>query len=197
VTAPGQPGSAREACVPAARLPAMTRSLFPGDVSAVANGQLLCPAAEADGQVRAAAQQPSPAAAVREFHGALGYPVSESSCLPDEGLRDLRRMLLAEEAQGADEAVADTDVAYGTALTYRVGLDAVIAEVHRANVTKDRGTTGKAVKGDRFGPADVRAVVDRREDSQEQACAGLGLRYLPGETPLPGPDHVAGQDARS
>ncbi len=47
-------------------------------------------------------------------------------------------------------------VAYGTALAYGVDLDAVIEEVHRANMSKARRrrTTivrdGKAVKGARF-----------------------------------------------
>ena len=77
------------------------------------------------------------------------------------------------------EAVADDDlaaiaqeladvvyIAYGTALTYGIDLDAVIAEVHRANLSKldENGrplyrSDGKVAKGPRYQPPDIRGVL--------------------------------------
>ncbi len=56
-------------------------------------------------------------------------------------------------------------VAYGTALAYGVDLDAVVGEVHRANMTKlgldghPAVRNGKVVKGPGFRPPDVAAVI--------------------------------------
>ncbi len=56
-------------------------------------------------------------------------------------------------------------VAYGTALAYGIDLDAVIEEVHRANMSKlgDDGQPvvrdGKVVKSARFQRPDVAAVL--------------------------------------
>lgn len=58
-------------------------------------------------------------------------------------------------------------VAYGTALTYGVDLDAAVAEVHRANMTKlgpdGRPVVrdGKVLKGPAFRPPDVRFLVEK------------------------------------
>lgn len=109
---------------------------------------------------------------VREFHEHFGYPVSDRPEVPSDGLRELRRRLVAEEAREVDEALEADDlawvaheladlvyVAYGTALTYGIDLDRVIAIVHRANMTKEVGVTGKAFKGPQFVPADVTGAL--------------------------------------
>ena len=114
----------------------------------------------------------TPMDSVREFHDRFGCPTSDAPAVPSAALVDLRRRLLCEEARQADEAQEAGDlvaiaqeladvvyVAYGTALTYGIDLDSVIGAVHEANMTKERGTTGKAVKGPGFVPADVAAIL--------------------------------------
>jgi len=61
-------------------------------------------------------------------------------------------------------------VAYGTAVTYGINLDLVLAEVHRANMTK-LGPDGRPVirdgkvqKGAGFRPPDVAGVLARHAD---------------------------------
>lgn len=60
-------------------------------------------------------------------------------------------------------------VVYGTALHYGVDLDAVVAEVHRANMSKlgDDGkplrrADGKVLKGPNYRPPDVAGVLGLR-----------------------------------
>lgn len=109
----------------------------------------------------------SPADLVREFHLAFGL---DARSTPTEIAPDLaahRGGLLAEEAAEVVEVsvsgpldrlaheLADVVyVAYGTALVHGVDLDAVIAEIHRANMTKlgpngeiARRADGKVLKG--------------------------------------------------
>jgi predicted HAD superfamily Cof-like phosphohydrolase len=57
----------------------------------------------------------------------------------------------------------------GTALVYGIDLDAVIAEIHRANMTKlgpdgmvARRAAGKVLKGDHYRAPDVGAVLRRQ-----------------------------------
>jgi predicted HAD superfamily Cof-like phosphohydrolase len=65
-------------------------------------------------------------------------------------------------------------VAYGTAVTYGIDLDAVLVEIHRANMSKlgPGGVPvvrdGKVVKSEGFRPPDVAAVLSR-QDSQARA----------------------------
>ena len=127
------------------------------------------------------------AADVAEFHAAFGLPQrSEPSLDVPVDLVELRISLLEEEAQefvsaarAADlreiaDALADVVyVAYGTALTYGIDLDAVLAEVHRSNMSKLDAdgrpvlrTDGKVVKSDRYSPPDIDGVLQRQlEDS--------------------------------
>jgi predicted HAD superfamily Cof-like phosphohydrolase len=110
----------------------------------------------------------SPAAAVHEFHRALNLPIRDvpTSAIPTPE-RELRIRLIAEEAREFAEASAAHDlveiadaladlvyVTYGAALQYGIDLDAVVAEVHRANMSKvdRRGDAtmradGKVLKG--------------------------------------------------
>jgi predicted HAD superfamily Cof-like phosphohydrolase len=98
--------------------------------------------------------------------------------MPQE-LRELRIRLLEEEVGeyaaaarcedlvGIADALADVVyVAYGSALTYGLDLDAVLAEVHRSNMSKldSHGrpllrSDGKVMKGPRYRPPNVRAVL--------------------------------------
>jgi predicted HAD superfamily Cof-like phosphohydrolase len=110
-----------------------------------------------------------------EFHASFGQPFGHS----DVGHSDLRRALHQEEHEELIDAIDQCDlvaiaheladvvyVAYGTAHSLGIPLDAVIAEVHRANMTKldEDGRpvlrpNGKLLKGPSFTPADVARVL--------------------------------------
>ncbi|GAA5072846.1 putative HAD superfamily Cof-like phosphohydrolase [Thermocatellispora tengchongensis] len=120
------------------------------------------------------------ARSVREFHDKLGLGVADSPALLPPEQAELRRRLLHEEVRELDEAVESGDlvaiaheladvvyVAYGTAVTYGIDLDRVLAEIHRANMTKSPPSGGKARKGPGFVPPDV-----------------AGALYAPGQGPV-------------
>jgi predicted HAD superfamily Cof-like phosphohydrolase len=120
------------------------------------------------------------AAALAEFHQAFNLPMRQPpSADVDPALARLRVALLEEEVGefvtasergdliGIADALADiVYVAYGTALTYGIDLDAVLHEVHRSNMSK-LGTDGKplirddgkVLKSARYFPPDIESVV--------------------------------------
>lgn len=108
---------------------------------------------------------------VADFHELLGTGPASA-----EAMSAIRRALLAEEYQeyeasedardlaGIADALADmVYVAYGTARCYGFDLDAVLAEVHASNMTKEPSEVpgGKAVKGPGYRPPDIIAVLGR------------------------------------
>ncbi|MFG2813053.1 MULTISPECIES: pyrophosphohydrolase domain-containing protein [unclassified Streptomyces] len=124
----------------------------------------------------------SPARLVSEFHRAFGL---DARTIPTEIGAELaahRGELLAEEAAEVAEVsvtgpldhlaqeLADVVyVAYGTALVHGIDLDEVIAEIHRANMSKvgpdgeiARREDGKVLKGDHYRAPDVSAVLRRQ-----------------------------------
>jgi predicted HAD superfamily Cof-like phosphohydrolase len=128
-------------------------------------------------------QPMSVADAVAEFHTAFRL---QMRLLPtadiDPSLVGLRIALLEEETGefeiaalkgdlvGIADALADiVYVAYGTALTYGIGLDSVLQEVHRSNMSKLDADgqplirdDGKVLKSERYFPPDIQAVLDRQ-----------------------------------
>lgn len=125
---------------------------------------------------------PSPARYVREFHEAFGLPIARGPQWPAEPVPAQRLALLLEEVREVEKAVEESDlpglaqeladvvyVAYGTALAFGVDLDAVLCEVHRANMSKlDQDgkpivRDGKVIKSDRFRPPDVARVLREGE----------------------------------
>lgn len=124
----------------------------------------------------------SPADLVREFHRAFGLDARSRPTEVSAELAAHRGELLAEEAAEVAEVavggpldrlaheLADVVyVAYGTALIHGVDLDAVIAEVHRSNMSKlgpdgqvARRADGKVLKGEHYAPPDVSAVLRRQ-----------------------------------
>jgi predicted HAD superfamily Cof-like phosphohydrolase/GNAT superfamily N-acetyltransferase len=124
----------------------------------------------------------SPARLLREFHRTFQLPSRDQPGLPPAKLAETRQWLLDEEVTELAEAVRSGEiekvaheladvvyVAYGTALTYGIDLDAVIAEIHRSNLTKlDRDgrpvyrDDGKVARGDRYRPPDVAGVLHSR-----------------------------------
>jgi predicted HAD superfamily Cof-like phosphohydrolase len=97
-------------------------------------------------------------------------------------LAELRVRLLREEVEefadatekrdlvGIADALADVVyVAYGSAVTYGVDLDAVIREVHRSNMSKLDADgrpvlreDGKVLKSERYRPPNVGHVIDEQ-----------------------------------
>ncbi|UXY30351.1 MazG nucleotide pyrophosphohydrolase domain-containing protein [Streptomyces sp. HUAS TT20] len=124
----------------------------------------------------------SPADLVREFHLAFGLDARSRPTEVSAELAAHRGELLAEEAAEVAEVavsgpldrlaheLADVVyVAYGTALVHGVDLDAVIAEVHRSNMSKlgpdgqvARRADGKVLKGEHYAAPDVTAVLRRQ-----------------------------------
>jgi predicted HAD superfamily Cof-like phosphohydrolase len=121
----------------------------------------------------------SPADLVREFHHAFGLDARSTPVEVDPQLAAHRGELLAEEAAEVAEVAVDGPldklaheladvvyVAYGTALVHGIDLDQVIAEIHRANMSKigpdgqvARRADGKVLKGEHYRAPDVSAVL--------------------------------------
>ncbi|MGW1915494.1 pyrophosphohydrolase domain-containing protein [Streptomyces sp. NPDC002076] len=124
----------------------------------------------------------SPADLVREFHLAFGLDARSTPAEVDPELAAHRGELLAEEAAEVAEVAVDGPldklaheladvvyVAYGTALVHGIDLDQVIAEIHRANMSKlgpdgqvARRADGKVLKGEHYRAPDVSAVLRRQ-----------------------------------
>lgn len=126
---------------------------------------------------------------VREFHMVYGLPVRGEANLPSASDRALRKKLVSEEyweyVGGEDkndlvniaQELADMIyVIYGTALTYGFDLDEVVAEVHRANMSKldDDGQVirrddGKVLKGPNYVAPNIGAIINGKNgtDSRE------------------------------
>ncbi|QNP69802.1 hypothetical protein IAG44_10305 [Streptomyces roseirectus] len=124
----------------------------------------------------------SPAELVREFHRAFGLDARSTPAEVAPALAEHRGKLLAEEAAEVAEVsvtgpldrlaheLADVVyVAYGTALVHGIDLDAVLAEIHRSNMTKlgpdgevARRADGKVLKGEHYEAPDVAAVLRRQ-----------------------------------
>ncbi|MEJ8671434.1 MULTISPECIES: MazG nucleotide pyrophosphohydrolase domain-containing protein [unclassified Streptomyces] len=124
----------------------------------------------------------SPADLVREFHLAFGLDARSTPTEVSVELAAHRGELLAEEAaEVAEVAVAGpldklaheladvVYVAYGTALVHGIDLDAVLAEIHRSNMTKlgpdgrvARRADGKVLKGEHYEVPDVSSVLRRQ-----------------------------------
>lgn len=143
------------------------------------------------------------ASAVAAFHAAFGLPRSgtPTADVPDD-LAALRVRLLAEEVEEFAAATTDRDlvgiadaladvvyVAYGSALTYGIDLDAVLAEVHRSNMSKLDADgrallreDGKVLKSSRYSPPDVAAVLRGRSrvpssPGEPDIGSGNGVRH--------------------
>ncbi|MGW2743740.1 pyrophosphohydrolase domain-containing protein [Streptomyces sp. NPDC001450] len=124
----------------------------------------------------------SPARLVREFHHAFGLDARTRPTEVGPELAAHRGELLAEEAAEVAEVsvegpldrlaheLADVVyVAYGTALVHGIDLDEVLAEIHRANMSKlgpdgqvARRSDGKVLKGEHYRAPDVSAVLRRQ-----------------------------------
>lgn len=120
---------------------------------------------------------------VREFHKTYDLPVVESPGHPSNERIQLRRNLISEEYWEYDRAVDKGDllniaqeladllyVVYGAALEYGIPLDEVVAEVHRANMSKldadgsvIRREDGKVMKGPNYKAPDIESILFKEE----------------------------------
>ena len=121
---------------------------------------------------------------VSEFHRGRGEPGPPAPAPPAPDALRLRRELIAEEAaevlQALDDLTARPDadrlaalaheladllyVTYGAFVEMGVDGDAVLAEVHRANMRKLPGPSrpdGKQLRPEGWEPADVAGVLRR------------------------------------
>lgn len=125
-----------------------------------------------------AERESEPARMVRAFHRAYDVRTRVRPVFDVPELQ-LRRDLLAEEHREYEDACEAGDlveladaladmvyIVFGTALTHGIDLDAVLAEVHRSNMSKlgEDGRPvlrddGKVLKGPRYRPPDVAAVL--------------------------------------
>ncbi|MCX4526989.1 MULTISPECIES: MazG nucleotide pyrophosphohydrolase domain-containing protein [unclassified Streptomyces] len=134
-----------------------------------------------DKDAAAAAARPGPSAQelVREFHHAFGLDAPDRPAETPRALSLHRQDLLAEEVAELAEACAEgrldhiaheladvVYIAYGTAIAHGIDLDAVIAEVHRANMSKlgpdgrpELREDGKVLKGPAYRAPDVPRVL--------------------------------------
>jgi predicted HAD superfamily Cof-like phosphohydrolase len=112
---------------------------------------------------------------VREFYHKHGVKVNEKPTLNVAG-KELRKKLHREETEELARAIDENDlieiadalgdiayVLHGTALEYGIPLDAVFAEVHRSNMTKEgaRRGDGKIIKGPTFEPPRIAEILVR------------------------------------
>lgn len=122
----------------------------------------------------------SPQALVAEFHEKFGVPnnLGRGAAVREQRL-GLREDLISEEftelidelveaefventEKIAKEAADLVYVIYGMALEFGIDLDAVLAEVHRSNMTKtskNKRADGKILKGPDYEEADIASVL--------------------------------------
>lgn len=116
---------------------------------------------------------------VEEFHRTFGCYVADIPSLPPTNRRKLRVRLIQEELNelgasfddddltGVADAIADLlVVVYGTAVECGLDADALVAEVHRSNMSKlgEDGKPiiredGKVLKGPNYSPPDLRPMI--------------------------------------
>ena len=122
-------------------------------------------------------------ARVLDFHEAFDLPREPLPTVHvGDTLAQLRVRLLREEVEEFADAAEKRDlvaiadaladvvyVAYGSAVTYGIDLDAVIREVHRSNMSKLDANgrpvmreDGKVMKSERYRPPNVGSVIDEQ-----------------------------------
>lgn len=110
--------------------------------------------------------------------------------LLEEEVRELAEAVQTGRLDAIAQELADVVyVAYGTALAYGIDLDQVLAEIHRANLTKLdhdghplRRDDGKILRSHRYQPPDVAEVLRRQgwaEHDQEDSVP------VPARTDMP------------
>lgn len=120
----------------------------------------------------------TPSQMLAEFHQTFEVDDLSAPGIPDRKVVTLRQDLLGEEyseyveASDNDDLVEVADaladivyIAFGTARSYGIDLDAVLAEVHRTNMAKAPGGVvkrredGKVLKPEGWTPPDIAGVL--------------------------------------
>lgn len=110
----------------------------------------------------------SPSRYLAEFHAAISHPETDALWLRrtlhvEEHAELLEAIESGDPAQIARELADVVYVAFGTAHAAGIDLDAALAEVHRANMSKTRKALrrgdGKVVKPPGFEPPDMTNAV--------------------------------------
>lgn len=120
----------------------------------------------------------TPEQMLREFHAGADLPLPDHpTARPELGSQTGRAKILAEEVDELGDAIeagdivaiadACADVVYavvGTAVTYGLPFDALLAEVHRSNMTKlippvVINEDGKICKGPHYQPPGIAAIL--------------------------------------
>jgi len=137
------------------------------------------------GQVVGEVGSPAVAEMVREFHETYNCPIGIPINQMPSDLAAMRRNILVEEVREYNSASVDRDlveiadaladivyVAYGTALTYGIDLDVVLAEVHRSNMSKLDADgkpimreDGKVLKGPNYFKPNIRKALGLEGDN--------------------------------
>ena len=136
---------------------------------------------------------PSPSALVREWYERIPKPIRELPTLdvPNDEIELIESLLVEELGELSDalkdrsvtrtaDALADiVYVAYGAALQFGVDLDAVLAAVHAANMSKanpdgsfELEAAGKVRRGESYSPPDIDAVLDVQEAGSTPDASG-------------------------
>lgn len=131
---------------------------------------------------------------VAEWYAAVSKPARSAPTLHlNQGELSQIRRKLREEHLELDRAIRRRDVAaaagelgdlvyvaYGAALQFGIDLDAVLDEVHRANMSKPnsdgsvpRGRGGRILRGDRYQPPDLRRVLGLPAEVEERRRSRL------------------------
>ena len=120
---------------------------------------------------------------VYEFHRKFEFTRNLVPTLIDTELGLIRHKHTLEEMEELRQAIesqnmiaiADAlcDVLYfiiGTGVAYGIPLEAIFAEVHRSNMTKERplgGGDAKAVKGKDYSPPDIASIIKHKLRSEK------------------------------
>ena len=129
-----------------------------------------------------------PGILVADFHRSFGLPIASAPTLDVPlALLELRHKLLIEElrelvdAIDADDVVAVADalgdmvyVLYGTAATFGINLDAVVAAIHKSNMSKLGSdgrplmrSDGKVLKGPNYHPPAIREALEAERSPRQ------------------------------
>jgi hypothetical protein len=141
----------------------------------------------------------TPEQMLREFHETAGLTLPGCPTLDigaefvsdevrqkmlDSEVQELRDAVAARDLTGIADALADiVYVAIGTAVTYGLPFDAILAEVHRSNMTKFLpdgpviNSEGKIIKGPGYEPPRIAGILAAGTPEP----IGMGYLSLPAE----------------
>lgn len=96
-----------------------------------------------------------------------GLPELRWALIDEEVNRELRPAIEAGDVVAIADACADAVVTIiGTAISYGIPFDAVLAEVHRSNMTKTNPAGQKLAKGPGYSPPDIAGVLAAGVEAQ-------------------------------